>query len=372
MLAPGIFRLRACGHRLQPLWWRSAPHALCVDSLKVGDAPIQNGKETCMAGRLKLREITIEPGEKKKAYMAVTQTPGGQPLGFPLMVVNGTKEGPILLVNGAVHGDEYESGEAIRAIWRDLDPKALSGVFVGVPVVNVPAFEAGRRSNPIDGINMNRIFPGKLDGFLSEQLAYYFYHEILEKCDMVVDMHGGGVALAISPTVIYREMGSDELQAKAKELAYATGVDLVWRGGGKWGGAINVEGMRAGKPTITVELGGEGRCLDKFVDAQRKAIENVMKYYKMIPGVPDLPKERIIAPGSFDFSTKGGLLRTKKQLRDLVKKGEVIATISDLFGDVVEEIKAPHDGIIVSQRTFPTIHAGEWTVFVGTYSVEKA
>jgi len=186
----------------------------------------------------------------------------------------------------------------------------------------------------------------------------------------VVDMHGGGVALAISPTVIYREMGSDDLQAKAKELAYASGIDLVWRGGGKWGGAINVEGMRVGKPTITVELGGEGRCLDRFVDAQRKAIENVLKYYKMIPGAPDLPKERIIAPGSFEFSSKGGLFRTKKQLRDLVKKGELIATISDLFGDVVEEIRAPHDGIIVSQRTFATIHAGEWTVFVGTYSLE--
>ncbi len=324
-----------------------------------------------MPGTLKFRDIVIEPGQKKKGYMAVTQTPGGQPLGFPLMVVNGAKPGPILLVDGAVHGDEYESGEAIRAVWRALDPKALAGAFVGVPVINVPAFEAGRRTNPVDGINMNRVFPGKLDGFQSEQLAYYYYNEILLKCDMVMDMHGGGIPLAISPTVIYREMGTAELQAKAKELAYATGVDLVWKGGGKWGGAINVEGMRAGKPTVTVELGGEGRCLDKFVEAQRKAIDNVMKHYKMIPGVPDLPKERIIAPGSFDFSTKGGLFRTKKELRDLVKKGEVIATISDLFGDVVEEIKAPHDGIIVSQRTFGTIHAGDWTAFVGTYAIDK-
>jgi predicted deacylase len=325
-----------------------------------------------MPSTLKFRDMVIEPGEKKKAYLAVTQTPGGQPLGFPLMVVNGAKDGPILLVDGAVHGDEYESGEAIRAIWRELDPGTLRGAFVGVPVINVPAFEAGRRASPVDGINMNRVFPGKLDGFQTEQLAYYFYNDVLVKCDMVIDMHGGGIALAISPTVIYREMGGDELQAKAKELAYATGVDLVWRGGGKWGGAINVEGMRAGKPTVTVELGGEGRCLDQFVEAQRKAVENVMKYYKMIPGVPDLPKARIIAPGSFDFSTKGGLFRTKKQLRDLVKKGEVVATISDLFGDVVEEIRAPHDGIIVSQRTFATIHAGEWTVFVGTYAVEPA
>jgi hypothetical protein len=316
--------------------------------------------------------MVVQPGEKKKAYLAVTQTPAGQPLGFPLMVVNGAHDGPILLADGAVHGDEYESGEAIRAIWREVDPAALRGAFVGVPVINVPAFEAGRRANPVDGINMNRVFPGKLEGFQTEQLAYHFYNDILLKCDMVMDMHSGGIPLAISPTVIYREMGSHELQAKAKELAYASGIDLVWRGGGKWGGAINVEGMRAGKPTITVELGGEGRCLDHIVEAQHKAIQNVMQYYKMIPGAPELPKERIIAPGSFDFSTKGGLFRTRKHLRDLVKQGEVIATISDLFGEVVEEVRAPHDGIIVSQRTFGTIHGGEWTVFVGTYAVEPA
>lgn len=159
-----------------------------------------------MPRTLKIRDILIEPGEK--THIAVTQTPGGQPLGFPLMVVNGAHDGPILLVDGAEHGAEYESGEAIRAIWRDLDPKALHGSFIGVPLVNVPAFEAGRRASAVDGINMNRVFLGKLDGFQTEQLAYHYFNEILDKCDMVVDTHGGGVALAISPTVIYREIGS--------------------------------------------------------------------------------------------------------------------------------------------------------------------
>lgn len=325
-----------------------------------------------MANTLKFKDITIEPGEKRKEYLAVTQTPGGQPLGFPLMVVNGKADGPILLVHGAVHGDECESGEAIRKMWRRLDPETLAGTFVGVPIVNVPAFEAGSRCNPADGINMNRVFPGKLEGFLTEQLAYYYYNEILIKCDMVLDMHSGGIPLSISPTVVYRQMFSEELQKKSEELAYATGIDLVWRGGGKWRGSLNIEGMAAGKPTVTVEHGGEGRCLEEYVDAHHKVIDNVMKYYKMIPGEPDLPKERIIAPGSFGFAKKGGLYRNKKQIRDLVKKDEVIGTISDLFGDVVEEVKAPYDGIIVSQRTFPNIHAGDWTAFVGTYAVEKA
>jgi predicted deacylase len=192
-----------------------------------------------MPRTLKFRDILIESGEKRKTYMAVTQTPGGQPLGFPLMVVNVAHDGPILLVDGAVRGDEYERGDAIPAIWRDLDPKPLHGSFVGVPVVNVPAFGAGRRASPGDGINMNRAFPGELDGFRTEQLAYRYFNESLLKWDMVVDMHGSGVALAISPTVIYREIGSEALQAKAKEPAFATGVDRLWKGVGKWGAAID-------------------------------------------------------------------------------------------------------------------------------------
>lgn len=109
---------------------------------------------------LKFRNITITPGEKKKAYLAVTQPPGEQPFGFPLMVANGMRNGPILLVHGGIHEDEYESEEAIRTIWKNLDPARLAGAFIGVPVVNVPAFEAGRRYSPIDDINMNRVFPG--------------------------------------------------------------------------------------------------------------------------------------------------------------------------------------------------------------------
>jgi predicted deacylase len=319
---------------------------------------------------LKFGNVSVKPGDKKKFLLPVTKTPSGQDLGFPMMVVHGLHDGPVLLVEGAIHGDEYESGEAIRAIWRDLDPAKLHGVFVGVPVVNVPAFEAGRRGSIIDGINMNRILPGRKDGFLTEQLAYHYMREVVAKCDMGVDLHGGGTVLAISPVVIYREREDKAMEQKLRDLAYATGIDLIWKGGGAWGGCMNIEGPNAGIPVITAEVGGEGRCLEEFVQAQRKLIENLMMTYKMIPGTPETPRKRINVTGSFQSCSTGGLYRTKKQLRDRVKKGEVVGTICDLFGDILEEIKAPADGLIVSQRTFGTIHCGDWTIFVGAFADE--
>ena len=78
-------------------------------------------------------DVTIEPGEKKQFTLPVTQSPSGQSLGFPMVVVNGKHEGPKFLVDGGIHGDEYESAEAIRGTWRDLDPAALHGAFAGVP-----------------------------------------------------------------------------------------------------------------------------------------------------------------------------------------------------------------------------------------------
>lgn len=314
---------------------------------------------------LKFGMVSVQPGEKKKFLLPVTKTPGGQDLGFPMMVVNGKHDGPVLLVDGGIHGDEYESGEAIRGIWRDLDPAQLHGAFVGVPVVNIPAFEAGRRGSLIDGLNMNRVFPGNENGFLTERLAYHYMNEVVVKCDMGIDLHGGGTVLAISPVVIYREMEDKAMEAKVREMALATGIDLIWRGGGKWGGCMNVEGPRAGVPVVTPELGGEGRCLEQFVQAQRELVENLMRYYKMISGTPQSPKTRMFVRGTFQSCSVGGLYRTTKGLRDQVAEGEVVGRIFDPLGDLLEEVRAPYDGIIVSQRTFGTIHGGDWTVLIG-------
>ena len=243
----------------------------------------------------------INTGEKAKFMLSVTNHPSSNEIGFPMMVVNGNNDGPVLLVDGGIHGDEYESGEAIRQIWNNLDPMKLNGSFVGVPVVNVPSFEAGRRSTPIDGINMNRVFPGKKDGFLTEQLAYQYFNEIVLKCDMGLDLHGGGVPLAISPCVIYREVKDKNIETKLKDLAFSTGIDIIWKGGGTWGGSLNIAAPLAGIPIVTAEVGGEGRCLPEFVDQQRQLIENVMINYKMIEGSETGNKKRTIIRYNFNM-----------------------------------------------------------------------
>ena len=315
---------------------------------------------------LKFGDVTIAPGEKKRFMLPFTKVPSGQDLGIPMMVVNGRDDGPVFLADGGIHGDEYESGEAIRGLWRDMDPSALRGAFVGVPVVNVPAFEAGQRTTPVDGLNLNRVFPGREDGSLTERLAHCYIEEVVRKCDMGIDLHGGGTVLAISPLVIYRQTGDAAMEEKMRDMSFATGIDLVWKGGGAWGGSLNVAGPQVGVPIITAELGGEGRCLERCVRAQRKLVENLLMHHGMISGTPEARPNCNVIKGTFQTSATGGLYRTTRELRDEVRAGDLLGTIADLFGDVMEEVRAPEDGVIVSQRTFPTINCGDWTVLVGT------
>ena len=92
---------------------------------------------------------------------------------IPITVIrNGA--GPTALLTGGSHGDEYEGPVALVELARTLDPAQVSGAVVIVPFLNYPAFRAGRRLSPVDGANMNRIFPGKADGTLTQKIADYW------------------------------------------------------------------------------------------------------------------------------------------------------------------------------------------------------
>ncbi len=269
-----------------------------------------------------------------------------------------------MVVSGGVHGDEYEGPRAIQIMWRELDPTQLRGIFLGVPVVNVPAFEVGKRESPVDGLNMNRIFPGRPDGFISERIAYHFIHDVVFKADYYLDLHAGGNAFAMVPVVVYLETGSDEFILREVALAKAAGLDLLWKGTGHWSSA-HVEAARHGILAILAEIGEEGRCRQDRLDLALRVIRNVMIHAKMIDGAPQLPQQWIVVAGTYMHSSVGGCFYPMRQVREMVRQGEAIGFITDLWGQVLETIQAPYDGLLMSTRTLPSIRPGEWTAFVG-------
>ena len=313
---------------------------------------------------MEIADLKVKQGEKTRGYLPVAARGDGTYVRLPLMVVNGRHGGPTLVVSGGVHGDEYEGPEAIRRVWRQLDPGQLRGTFLAVPVVNVTAFEAAARKSPIDDLDLNRIFPGRKDGFISEKIAHFFFNEIVLKADGFLDLHAGGNAFAIAPMVIYLETGDEEFKARELAFAKAAGVGLLWKGRGLWA-SPHVEAVKRGLPAITAELGQEGRCSEPLVMLGEQIILNLMKHLSMLEGLPEVPEKQTIVKGTYLHSQAGGTFHPKARVREAVGRGDTVGVITDLLGEIVETVKAPYDGIICSIRTFPSIKPGEWTVFVG-------
>jgi uncharacterized protein len=311
--------------------------------------------------------LDLELGTKRRGWIVVSRRPGGGAIAIPWMAIRGHGDGPVLTVNGGIHGDEYDGGEAIRQLWAELDAGALRGTWIGVPVVNVAAYEAANRFSPLDGLNLNRIFPGDATPTISGMIARRFFQDVVLKSNAVLDLHAGGNPLSMVPLVAFSQAST-----ASRDLAKLTGLEVLWEMPPAWSGALCVAASAAGVPTVTPEVGNDGRLDPTAVARCREIVLNVMGAIGLIERrAPQPPRRYRVVRGSFVPATMGGLFQPSVALGDRVKRGHAVATIRNVFGDIVEEIVAPTDGLVCSYRTIPPILPGDQTVLVGEIVEEK-
>lgn len=282
-----------------------------------------------MKNTFEIGGMIIKSGEKACLKIPFATRADGSPMFFPVMVANGTTDGPRLLLTTGTHGDEYDGMEAIRQQYAKLDPTKLKGVYIGVPVVNILAFEEGRRSSITDGQNLNRVFPGNANGFYANQVAAALMEKIVSKADYCVDMHGGGNVMSLEAMCIYRDIGPDGMSEKARNLAKWSGTEFAWNGGGGWGGSLSIEAQLRGVPTITVEVGGEGRFRDKFFQQFMAMLNNLLVGLGMIEGQMIYPPKVTHFTGTFICSKSAGFYHQFVESRDMVKQGQELGVIKD-------------------------------------------
>lgn len=304
--------------------------------------------------------ISCAPGCSARGAVDVATGPDGHPMGFPVMIVNGALPGRRLCLVAAIHGDEYEGMEAVRRTMAAADPKTLRGALIGLPCVNIPAFEAAARCSAIDHLNLNRIFPGDKDSTLSMKWAAKFVSDVIPNIDALIDLHSGGGFGAIVPLTIV-QAGFEEL---ATAIGLAAGNDVIWKGG-KWGGTARIATLQAGKPAITVEIGGGGGCPESTVAAHIQVIRNVMRHLQLVDGTSETPREYRVVKGTFSYSTTGGFFRKLADPGQAVKRGETLGTVVNHYGDTLEEFTASQDGMVLWIRTRCTMFPGEEAVIFG-------
>jgi predicted deacylase len=317
--------------------------------------------------------VRAGPGAVARGAIPVGARAGGGPIDIPLIVVNGAGDGPVLWIDGAIHGDEPEGPLSVLTLIDRLDPTAVRGAVVGVPAVNVGAFEAGQRGNPADlfTYDLNRIYPGRPDGHLTERVAHAHYSAMTVHADLEVSIHSGGAHSYLAFAQFFNPTPA------GLELAKAMGPewDLLLKSFSDRGSPMAAM-KQHGKPAITVELGG---LCDTFPtrfrangEALVRAFLNIMRHYKMIDGAPRYAtrwmvgeqKTVVLAPAS------GLWVPEPEVLRQRITAGTLMARILTLRGEVAAEVRAPFDGIPFGVRTNPSVLLGDWCVFFGVVEEE--
>ncbi len=289
--------------------------------------------------------------------------------GVPVLICHGARPGPRLWLNAAIHGDEPEGTLGIFRLFEALDPAQVCGTVVAIPAQNPGAFSRGERGNPDDTFtyDMNRNYPGKADGRLSERIANAHWVEMKDKVDMQVSLHSGGQTCFLSHMIFAPDNDG------CRELAAAMGPrwSLVFTSSVKGGTPNAALTNHAQVPTITVELGGNCRTLTNdlhdIVDEYLESFLNVLRHYGMIEGTAEYAPEWRIGRQNALLAPVSGIFVGAKDLplETIVPKGTLIGTIYSLFGDVAAEILAPEDGLIFGLRSRPAVMTGEWCCFFG-------
>jgi N-alpha-acetyl-L-2,4-diaminobutyrate deacetylase len=283
---------------------------------------------------------------------------------IPVCVIrNG--EGPTALLTGGNHGDEYEGPLALYDLARTLDAKDVSGTVIIVPAMNYPAFRAGTRTSPIDKGNMNRSFPGRPDGTVTEKIADYFQRHLLPRADIVLDFHSGGKTLDFLPFCAAHVLPDKEQERKAFAAVAAFSapysmrmieIDTV--------GMYDTAAEEMGKVFVTTELGGGGTSRAETVRIARRGTLNVLRHAGIVSGAVETQPTRWLDMPSgdcFSFAEDDGMIETMVDLGESVEKGAVVARIHPVgrTGGVPQEIRAKMAGVLTARHFPGLVKAGD-------------
>lgn len=291
---------------------------------------------------------------------------------IPVTVIrNGT--GPTALLTGGNHGDEYEGPIALFDLAGRLPADEVQGRVIIVPAMNYPAFQAGTRTSPIDRGNMNRIFPGRPDGTVTEKIADYFQHVLLPMADIVLDFHSGGRTLDFVPFAAAHVL-PDKAQEQGSFAAVAAfGAPYALRMV-----EIDARGMydtaaeEMGKIFVTTELGGGGTTTARTVKIARRGVMNVLRHAGIVGGpIETAPTRWLDMPGddSFIFAERAGLLEPCVDLEQAVRAGQPVARIHavDRTGSDPEILRAKCDGMLIARHFPGLVKGGDCVAVLGVH-----
>lgn len=300
------------------------------------------------------------PQSIKHFWLKIISDGLGSPISIPLIVARGKEDYPILGLTAALHGNELNGIPVIQRLFTEIDVTELKGTIVGIPVVNIPSYNnKTRRFN--DGVDLNHIMPGKEDGNLSQVYAYRLIQRVVKDFDYLLDLHTASFG-RINSYYIRADMKHPitrklALMQNAQIIVHNPPSDGTLRGAAE---SLDI-------PAITLEVGNPNTFQKKLIRSGIEGIHNVLAYLEMTEDEIEKPEVApVICKKSYwIYTDKGGLLTIPVQLTDMVKKGDHIASLRDVFGNLTREFFAPEDGIVIGKSVSPVNQSGGRILHLG-------
>ncbi len=319
---------------------------------------------------------TAAPGQKATGYLEV---PAGADAGtnIPVVVVQGAKPGPVLALVAGLHGTEYASIIALEELIGRLDAAEISGTVIILPLVNLPSFDQKvPHVNPVDNKSMNRFYPGKANGTQTERASWLITKQVVERCDYLIDMHGGDLDENLRPYSYWAPTGNEKQDAASKEMVLAFGLNhiIIWADRPKDPNAsryLDNTAATRGKPAIAVEAGYAGTVEPRDVEALVNGSLNVMRALKMLPGAALAVEHPVwIEKIETIASEQDGIFYPVVNRGTYVAAGMKVGYVTDYFGKVIYEAHAPAAGVVLYICAVPSMKKGDTVANIGVIAAK--
>lgn len=309
--------------------------------------------------------FVADPGTRVEGRLPVGSLPDGTPIRVPIILINGKNPGKTLYVQAISDGNELNGIAVIHEILSQIDTEQLNGQLIVVPVLNIHAFHAKQAYSPVDNLKMNRCFPGRADGTSSYRIAHQLFEKAIKQVDYCIDLHQGGVSPMIDEVRV-RVGEKHQLHKECLELARVFGIGYILDQKGPKG-QLAQAAPEIGIPTIDPELGGTHGWDEDSIKKGVRGVMNVLKHYQFLDGETEIPEKQVVV-NRFEsiLSNQAGFVYYKKALYDHITPRDTIAEIRDVFGHVIETIRATEEGIFWSHPIYPMVASGGIVGKIGT------
>lgn len=295
----------------------------------------------------------VSPGKRMRMELPIGNLMSGTPVALPLIVVHGKKDGPVVWLSAAIHGDEIGGVEIIRQALAAISATSLAGTVIAAPVVNVHGFNTSDRYLP-DRRDLNRSFPGSSRGSLASRIAYLFMNEIVKRSDVGIDLHTGSDLRTNLP-----QIRCDIDNGATLELAEVFGAPIIIDARLR-DGSLRQATVEAGKVMLLFEGGEASRFDPAAIAAGTAGVVRTLNHL----GLTDIETPIALRPlyarsTSWSRASNSGIVHLDARLGELVIAKQQLATIYDPFGKVLGKIKSKQAGIVIGHTQAPLVNRGD-------------